>query len=101
MPTRKAIARVLLPEFVFYCLYQRPSERSDEKNLYNENMYLAEDRTLCLGIHEAGYDLSFLPDVHARVDPISTLEDLLGQRKRWVNGSNFSFLHLKEILHKK
>jgi cellulose synthase/poly-beta-1,6-N-acetylglucosamine synthase-like glycosyltransferase len=26
------------------------------------NMYLAEDRIMCLGIHALGYDLDYLPD---------------------------------------
>jgi len=25
--------------------------------LYNSNVYLAEDRTLCMGIHQNGYEL--------------------------------------------
>jgi chitin synthase len=38
---------------------------SDHLNLSLEdsNMYLAEDRILCLGIHALGYDLHYLPDV--------------------------------------
>jgi cellulose synthase/poly-beta-1,6-N-acetylglucosamine synthase-like glycosyltransferase len=28
----------------------------------DSNMYLAEDRTMCLGIHALGYDLDYLPD---------------------------------------
>ena len=54
-------------------------------------MYLAEDRILCMGIHKKGFDMAFLPDAHASVDPVKTLHGLLGQRKRWINGSNFAF----------
>lgn len=30
--------------------------------LEESNMYLAEDRVMCLGIHTLGYDLAYLPD---------------------------------------
>ncbi len=63
--------------------------------LYNENVYLAEDRTLCMGIHQYKYDLAYLPDAYAWVDPIKTLYGLLGQRKRWINGSFFAFDKVK------
>lgn len=64
---------------------------SDEQMLYNENIYLAEDRILCMGIFKKGYNLAYLPDAFANVDPIKTLHNLLGQRKRWINGSIFAF----------
>lgn len=37
---------------------------SDKYNLSLEesNMYLAEDRIMCLGIHALGYHLAYLPD---------------------------------------
>ena len=54
-------------------------------------MYLAEDRILCLGIHALGYDLHYLPDVESYVDPVTSLTKLLGQRRRWINGSWFAF----------
>lgn len=37
------------------------SERVDI-SLEDSNMYLAEDRIMCLGIHALGYDLAYLPD---------------------------------------
>lgn len=33
--------------------------------LYNENIYLAEDRILCMGIHKKGLDMAYLPDAYA------------------------------------
>lgn len=62
-------------------------------------MYQAEDRTLCLGIHQNGYDLVYLPDAYAWVDPMKTLYGLLGQRKRWINGSFFAFESVKAALN--
>jgi cellulose synthase/poly-beta-1,6-N-acetylglucosamine synthase-like glycosyltransferase len=50
-----------------------------------------------MGIHTKkydntnNYDMTFLPDAYAEVDPIKTVHGLLGQRKRWINGSFFAF----------
>ena len=66
--------------------------------LYNENVYLAEDRILCMGIHKKKYDLAFLPDAYSEVDPMKTVHGLLGQRKRWINGSYFAFEKVKREL---
>lgn len=51
-----------------------------------------------MGIHQNGYDLEFLPDSHAWVDPIKNLHGLLGQRKRWINGSFFAFESVKQTI---
>jgi len=48
-----------------------------------------------MGIHQNGFDLDYLPDSHAWVDPIKNLHGLLGQRKRWINGSFFAFESVK------
>ena len=56
-------------------------------------MYLAEDRILCLEIYtrkKCKFNLEYLPDAQAQVDPITTLPRLLNQRKRWINGSWFA-----------
>ncbi len=58
-------------------------------------MNLTEDRILGLNIHKMGYDLAFMPDAYSEVDPIKTLHGMLGQRKRWINGSLFSFAKVK------
>jgi chitin synthase len=59
-------------------------------------MYLAEDRIMCLGIHALGYDLAYLPDAESCVDPVTSLTRLLGQRRRWMNGSWFAFNYVRE-----
>ena len=48
-----------------------------------------------MGIHQNGKKLVYLPDAYAWVDPIKTLHGLLGQRKRWINGSFFAFDKVK------
>lgn len=65
-------------------------------SLEDSNMYLAEDRILCLGIHALGYDLHYLPNAESSVDPVTSLTKLLGQRRRWINGSWFAFNYVRD-----
>ena len=51
-----------------------------------------------MGIHKKGFDMAFLPDAYAFVDPMKTVHGLLGQRKRWINGSYFAFEKVKKEL---
>ena len=51
-----------------------------------------------MGIHENGFKLQYLPDASGWVDPIKTLPGLLGQRKRWINGSFFAFEKVRRTL---
>lgn len=89
------LMKVLLPDFVNNCFIDINPE-SEEQMLYNENIFLAEDRILCMGIHKKGFDMAYLPDAYAEVDPIKTVHGLLGQRKRWINGSFFAFEKVKK-----
>lgn len=88
---------VILPELIYNCIY-KTSSQGDEQNLYNSNVYLAEDRIMCLGIHTNGYNLAYLPDAFASVDSMKTLHGLMGQRRRWINGSYFAFSKTKQEL---
>ena len=65
-------------------------------SLEDSNMYLAEDRIMCLGIHSLGYTLEYLPDAESVVDPVTSLTRLFGQRRRWINGSWFAFNYVRE-----
>ena len=95
----KATLKVILPDFLYNCCFGKDLDKINEETLlYDSNVYLAEDRTLCMGIHQNGYDLEYLPDAHAWVDPIKHLHGLLGQRKRWINGSFFAFEKVKRTL---
>ena len=87
----------MFPDFLNQCCINIRQD-SDEAMLYNENVYLAEDRILCMGIHKKKYDLAFLPDAYSEVDPMKTVHGLLGQRKRWINGSYFAFEKVKREL---
>lgn len=86
--------RIFLPQSIYYWRFPL-DPHSEEQLLYNENLNLAEDRILCMGIHNNGYDMVFIPNAYAYVDPIKSLHGLLGQRKRWINGSNFAFEKVK------
>ena len=94
MGVKNAILRTAFPDMVNSCCITIDSE-SDEAMLYDENVYLAEDRILCMGIHKKGFGMAFLPDAYAEVDPIKTVHGLMGQRKRWINGSYFAFEKVK------
>lgn len=82
--------RIFLPKFIWKHISPVDPD-SEEQVLYNENIYLAEDRILCMGIHKNEKDIIFMPDAYAEVDPIKTVNGLMGQRKRWINGSMFAF----------
>lgn len=91
--------RIFLPKIIWSCF--RPVDPdSEEQVLYNENIYLAEDRILCMGIHKNEKDIIFMPDAYAEVDPIKTVNGLMGQRKRWINGSNFAFEKVQKEMQK-
>lgn len=56
-------------------------------------MYLAEDRILCLQIFskfDRKYQLAYIPNSEAVVDPVTSLTRMMGQRRRWINGSWFA-----------
>ncbi|EGR27608.1 hypothetical protein IMG5_193390 [Ichthyophthirius multifiliis] len=75
---------------------------------YSEaNMFLAEDRVLCLGIYcqpSASYKqiqrlyniqihkqrLKYIPDAVAKTDPVDKFEEFVNQRRRWINSSWFA-----------
>ena len=48
-----------------------------------------------MGIHSNRYNLDYLPDAYSTVDAEKTLSALMGQRKRWINGSYFAFEKVK------
>lgn len=82
--------RVFLPKSFWKCCSKIDPD-SEEQMLYNENIYQAEDRILCLGIHKNDKDIIFMPDVFAQVEPIKMINDLMTMRKKDVNGGLYSF----------
>lgn len=60
-------------------------------------MYLAEDRILSLGIYcqmDSQYLLKYVPDAKAYTDPMKDHQNLMNQRRRWINSSLFAFMYV-------
>lgn len=69
----------------------------EEKDFREANMYLAEDRILSLGIYaqiKSKYTLLYVPDAIAYTDPMKDHENLMNQRRRWINSSLFAFMYV-------
>ena len=77
---------------------------SETHSAKEANMYLAEDRILCLEIIKKmsnNYVLRYVPGCAALTDPPTSVIQLIKQRRRWTNGSMFASWyvidHLNEI----
>ncbi len=67
------------------------------RSCFLANLYLAEDRIMCLEVltHQGQRNkLAFVPGSTALTDPPTSVADLLRQRRRWINGSNFAQLYV-------
>ena len=66
------------------------------------NMYLAEDRILSLGIYcQPGeeYYMKYIPNAKAYTDPMKDHQNLMKQRRRWINSSMYAFLYVLKNYH--
>lgn len=62
---------------------------------FQSNIYLAEDRVLCLSLVTKKYEkytLRYVRSSVAETDVPETLSDLMAQRRRWINGSWFALV---------
>lgn len=62
---------------------------------FNSNIYLAEDRVLCLSLftkRDCNYVLRYVKKSVAETDVPDNLSELMAQRRRWVNGSWFALI---------
>eukprot|EP00825_Cyclidium_porcatum_P012454 TRINITY_DN164_c0_g1_i2.p1 TRINITY_DN164_c0_g1~~TRINITY_DN164_c0_g1_i2.p1 ORF type:complete len:547 (-),score=56.55 TRINITY_DN164_c0_g1_i2:396-2036(-) len=69
------------------------NENAKEKDYREANMFLAEDRILCLGIFtqlKCSYTLKYIEDAEAYTDSIDDFEGLINQRRRWINSTYFA-----------
>ena len=76
-----------------YFYSQRPGAVLD---LFKANMFLAEDRILCLELmcqKDTWNILRFVKGSQAVTDVPADLNTLMAQRRRWVNGSWFSMIY--------
>ena len=65
----------------------------EQMNAFNSNIYLAMDRILCFAVitkKRSKYLLRYVKDSVAETDVPETLNVLIVQRRRWINGSWFS-----------
>src|ERR1700761_8368377 len=59
-------------------------------NIFTKNMFLAEDRILCFElVAKAGdrWTLTYVKPSKAETDVPESAVELIGQRRRWLNGS--------------
>ncbi|CAK58245.1 unnamed protein product (macronuclear) [Paramecium tetraurelia] len=83
--------------------YLRQVMESDYQysSITEANMFLAEDRVLCLLLFCQDFYLKYIPDAIVYVDACQSLIDLLFQRRRWINGSWFALNYVQETYHDK
>ncbi|KAJ1554890.1 Chitin synthase, class 2 [Cladochytrium tenue] len=65
-------------------------------NIFQANMYLAEDRILCFELvtkREQSWILRYVKAAKAETDVPDTVPEFISQRRRWLNGSFFAGLH--------
>lgn len=76
--------------------YFYSQRQGHQMNLFYANMYLAEDRILCLELmcqKKQWNILRFVKGSIAETDVPSSLSELMAQRRRWINGSWFSMVY--------
>ncbi|KAI8898217.1 chitin synthase-domain-containing protein [Globomyces pollinis-pini] len=65
-------------------------------DIFTSNKYLAEDRILCFELvtkKTEAYCLKYVKQAVADTDVPGTLDELVSQRRRWLNGSFFCSVH--------
>ncbi|TPX75821.1 chitin synthase [Chytriomyces confervae] len=66
------------------------------ENVAEANMYLAEDRILCFELvmkQDKSWLLKYVKSARADTDVPTELDDLISQRRRWLNGSFFAAVY--------
>ena len=77
-----------------------------EADVFEKNMYLAEDRILCWELvarRDRKWLLKYVSEAWGETDCPDTVAELIGQRRRWLNGATFAatfaLYHFKQIWH--
>lgn len=80
----------------------------DGMSIFRKNMFLAEDRILCFEVtskRDEKWHLTYIKESKAETDVPEGLSELMGQRRRWLNGSFaagiYSILHFGRIYSSK
>jgi cellulose synthase/poly-beta-1,6-N-acetylglucosamine synthase-like glycosyltransferase len=74
----------------------------DKHTAKEANMYLAEDRVMCLEIlrkYSENWLLRYIPGCKALTDPPDSVIGLIKQRRRWTNGSLFASWYVIDHLN--
>jgi len=74
----------------------------DNHTAKEANMYLAEDRVMCLEIlrkYSEDWVLRYVPGCRALTDPPDSVIGLIKQRRRWTNGSMFASWYVIDHLN--
>jgi chitin synthase len=74
----------------------------DKHTAKEANMYLAEDRVMCLEIlrkYSENWLLRYIPGCIALTDPPDSVIGLIKQRRRWTNGSLFASWYVIDHLN--
>jgi chitin synthase len=75
--------------------YFKSFSKPEEMNAFNSNIYLAEDRVLCLALvakKDEEYTLRYVRTSISETDVPETFQTFLAQRRRWINGSWFALI---------
>ena len=67
-----------------------------DAGIFDANMYLAEDRILCFELvakRQCAWVLHYVKSAYAETDVPDKLDELISQRRRWLNGSFFAALY--------
>ena len=67
-----------------------------DSGIFTSNMYLAEDRILCFELvakRNKNYVLRYVSSAKAETDVPELVDDLVLQRRRWLNGSLFTAMY--------
>mmetsp|Transcript_32571 Transcript_32571/g.56385 ORF Transcript_32571/g.56385 Transcript_32571/m.56385 type:complete len:774 (-) Transcript_32571:45-2366(-) len=74
-----------------------------DMSAYYSNIYLAEDRILCLALvchPDKPYVLKFIKQAKAETDVPDTTVKLILQRRRWINGTWFALINTIRQFHR-
>lgn len=74
--------------------------------IFRKNMFLAEDRILCLEVvfkRDCNWHLSYVKASKAETDVPDGVAEFMGQRRRWLNGSFaagiYAIMHFGRVYH--